>query len=249
MAQPAPLQVVSGGLAALRWAFMPVGLLALVAVGVHQAADLVDDRLLRGVEATDAWLDGVLAASEATAAWVDRFGSPERTLVARALALAWELAVDVAVALPLLGYAEADRGRFSFRRDTWRTLLARLNRHPTSMRLLRPVATAAFVGGGAWAISRLVEATLFSGLVGDVASPSVAAVLARVGGGVALLLVLGSHGWRAVLRALEHADARCAAVEARGGTAFAVGVWGSALAVPLALSLVLETGALLSFFR
>lgn len=238
---------VSRFFGAFRWAFMPFGLFALVAVGIHFAADLVDDRLLRGVEALDAWLDGLLARREATAAWVNRFDSKERTQLARALALAWELGVDAFVALPMLGYDEVDapERRFSLHRETWRTLLRRVNQQPTPMRLVRPLVTAVFAIGGASGVSRLVEATLFVGLVGDVAPAEVASVLARVAGGLAVALLLLSPGWRAVLRALQHADAACTA----SPRPWLAGLWGSGLALPLAVAVLREAEALLAVFR
>jgi hypothetical protein len=244
-----PLRRVSAFFGCFRWAFMPLGLFALVGVGVHAAADLVDDRVLRLVEALDAWADALLAPSESLAAWVNRIDSRERTVIARAIALAWELAVDGFIALPLLGYEEAtgEERRFASRRRTWRTLCARLNQKPTPMRLLRPFVTATFVIGGVYTVSRLVESTLFVGLVGDVAPADVAQLLARVLGGLAMALVLLSHGWRAVLRALEHADARCEDAARTSRTKpWLVGLWGSALAFPLASALLLEARALLS---
>ncbi len=238
---------VSRFFGAFRWAFMPLGLFALIAVGVHAAADVVDDRLLRGVEWLDALLDGLLAQSEHTAAFVNRVDSRERTLIARGLALAWELSVDFFVAVPALGYGEVDatEKKFSLSKETWRTLLLRLNRQPTPMRLTRPLVTTAFVLAGAYAVSRLVESTLFVGLVGDVAPAEVAGPIARVLAALAMALVVFSHGWRAVLRALQHADAAC--VKAKHP--WVVGLWGSALALPLALALLLESEVLLSFFR
>lgn len=247
-----PLRRLSGFVALFRWAFMPLGLFALVAVGVHAAADLVDDRLLRLVEALDARLDEVFARSDALAAWVTRVESRERTAVARGMALAWELTVDAVMALPLLGYDESADAPSpdSSRRGTWRALLARVNQRPTPMRLVRPALTAVFAVGGAYAVSRLVEATLFVGLEGDVAPAAVAQGVARALGGLAMALVLLSHGWRAVLRALEHADARCEAAVSRSRAApWVAGVWGTALGLPLAVALVLEAHALLSFVR
>jgi hypothetical protein len=246
---PAPIRQVSGFISAFRGLFMPLGLLALVAVGVHTAADVLDDRVLRLVEQLDAWLDGYLAQWDFTAAWVNRVDSRERTAIARGLALAWELGVDVLVALPALGYSEASEAerRFSLQRETWRTLFARLNQRPTPMRVLRPLVTAVFVVGGAYAVSKLVESTLFVGLVPDVAPPDVAQVVARVLGGLALLAVLASHGWRAVLRSLQHADAACErALTAR--QRFFAGTWGTVLATPLAVALALEARSLLSVF-
>jgi hypothetical protein len=242
---------VSGFFGFFRGAFMPVGLFALVAIGVHAAADVVDDQVLRLVDALDAWADALLASREATAAWVDRVGPLERTVVARALALSWELAVDLLVVLPQLGYGEQaeEERRFTLTRDTWRTLLARLNRAPTPMRLVRPAVTAVFAGGGAYAVARLVESTLFVALQADVAPPAVAEVVARSLGWLALALVLGRLGWRAVLRALEHADAACEARVKLARSPWPVGLWGSALSLPLAVALAQEAQALLALVR
>jgi hypothetical protein len=238
---------VSRFFGAFRWAFMPLGLFALIAVGVHAAADVVDDRLLRGVEWLDAWLDTLLAQSEHTAAWVNRIDSRERTMIARGIALAWELSVDFFIALPALGYDERDEKdrKFAMIKETWRTLIARVNKQPTPMRLVRPLVTTIFAFGGAYAVSKLVESTLFVGLVGDVAPADVAAPVARILAGTAMTLVIFSHGWRAVLRSLQHADATC--LESKHP--WMAGMWGSVLAFPLALALLLEAEALLSFFR
>jgi hypothetical protein len=240
---------------------MPLGLVALVAVGIHAAADLVDDRLLFVAEALDARFDALAAQWELTSSLTERFGSAQSAWLARALTLGWELLVDLLVALPMLGYSEEVSARPGPRRDRWRALLARLVRRPTPMRVLRPSLVACFVLGGAYAVSRLVESTVFVALAGDVASVRHAAPLARFAGAAAMALVLASHGWRAVLRALEHADTSCAEAErgaersvlggARSRRAFASwtrGSWGTTLAAPLAVALVLEARALLSFF-
>lgn len=264
------LRRVSGFFGIFRWAFMPLGLFALIAVGVHAAADLVDDRLLSVIEQLDAWLDGLLAQSDATAAWVNRIDTRERTLIARALALAWELGVDAFIAIPALGYDEQDAQdrKFSFRKETWRALFTRLNQKPTPMRVLRPLVTAVFVLGGAYAVARLVESTAFVGLVGDVAPADAAQVIARVLGALAMVIVLLSHGWRAVLRSLQHADQKCEQQELKAATPldaiaaitaakplkrpsrlrpWLIGAWGNALSLPLAAALVLEARSLLSF--
>lgn len=241
---PPPLSALVGS---FRWAFMPLGLFALVAVGVHAAADRVDDLLLRQVESLDAWLDGLLARAAATAAWVHRVDSRERTLFARGLALAWELAVDAVVALPMLGYQERDpRARGApLAGDTWAAVLGRARRQPTPMRLLRPALTALFALGGAAAAARLLEASLFALLSAEGALAAGAAVGARLAGGLGLVLVLASLGWRAVLRALQHADAACVA----SVQPWARGWWGTALTLPLAAAAGLELGALASLVR
>lgn len=225
---------------------MPLGLLALVAIGIHAAADVADDQLLKVIDQLDAWVDGLLARSDLTADWVNRIDSKERTWIARALALAWELAVDLFIAVPALGYSEAsDTDRFSFSRETWRALFSRLNQRPTPMRLLRPILTGIFVVGGAYTVLRLVESTLFVGLVGDVAPAPIAQIIARVAGVLALVVLLLSHGWRAVLRSLQHADARCEAATSLKERWLA-GTWGTVLALPLAVPLLLEARSLLS---
>lgn len=232
---------------AFRWLFMPLGLVALVAVGVHSAADVMDDRILRLVEWLDVFFDGLFAAHDSTAAWVNKIDSRERTLIARGVALAWELAVDAFIAFPILGYEEVEQNerKFSFHRDTWKALLQRVNQQPTPMRLVRPFVTAVFVFAGAYAVSRLVESTLFVGLVGGVASADVAAPVARVFAGTAMTVLLFSHCWRAVLRSLQHADQTC--VKAK--RPWLAGLRGNLAAFPLAIALVLEAEAILSFFR
>jgi hypothetical protein len=216
---------------------LPLGLVALVAVGVHAAADRVDDHLLTCIEALDGWADGWLARWEWTSSWVHLVESPQRTLAARGLALVWELAVDALVALPLLGQDEAGSA-------AWRSL----GRQPTPMRVLRPLETAVFSLGGSYAVARLVESTLFEGLVGDVAPAAVASALARAAGLGAMALVLASHGTRAVARALQHADGRCEVeVSARGR--WLAGSLGTALALPLAVALALEARSWLAVLR
>lgn len=209
-----------------RWVFLPLGLFAVVAVGVHAAADLIDDTLLRGVEALDAFFDGFFSAHDFTASWVDRIDSRERTYIARALALTWELLADLLIAFPKLGFDEEVL--------PVRELLKRLNQQPTPMRMLRPLITAVFTIAGAYTVSSLVESTLFVGLVGDVANAQVSAWLARVAGGTAMLIVLVSHGWRAVLRSLQHADDVCRESKRPWFSGFV----GTLIALPLTIALV-----------
>lgn len=245
-----PVRQLSRFLSGFRGLFMPLGLLALIALGVHAAADVVDDALLRWVEGADAWLDTVLARSELTAAWVNLIESRERTVLARGVALGWELLVDVFLGVPAFSYGEqaAPGLRFSLKApETWVVLLRRLAARPTPMRVLRPLATAVFVVGGAYTVSRLVEATLFLGLVPDVAAVDVAQVLARIGGVVSLVVVVWSLGWRAVLRALEHADEVCEA-QMTWRQRLVVGTWGTVLATPLAVAMALHARPLLSVF-
>ena len=239
------LVTVSRFLNGLRGLFMPLGLVALLAVGVHTAADLIDDRLLGLVELADAWLDGLWARWDLTQALVNRVDAHERTVIARSLALAWELSVDLVVCLPLFGYRDRAATLGPFERARVREAWARALHQPTPMRVLRPMETAIFAVAGAYGVERLVQATLYLGLLGDVAPAPVASVIARVLGGVAMVLVVLSLGWRAVLRAFEHADA--VSSEAKNLAArLAVGLWASGLALPMALALLSQARALVS---
>ncbi|WIG95890.1 hypothetical protein [Myxococcus sp. SDU36] len=248
---------VSRFLGAFRWAFMPLGLVALVAVGVHSAADTLDERLLALVDRVDAGFDALVGRSSLTAPLVEWVSLEQRTRIARFLALAWELAADVVLALPALGYreaatpapAEAWRAVLEPQkaaRPTWRQLGARCLRKPTPMRWLRPLATAAVALAGACAVARLIQGSVYLSwreLFGDGAADAAARVLAVA----SLVGVLVSFGWRAVLRNLQHADAVCE--EAGGRAALRRGLLGCAVVVPLAVAAVVDATPLLSFFR
>ncbi len=254
-ASPGPLSALSRFLAGFRWAYMPLGLLALVAVGVHAAADTLDDRLLSLVDLLDSAFDRFVGRFSATASLVDLVSLERRTDLARGLALGWELAADLLLALPALGYREAEapsaepwRALVKVPRPTWRALFARCLRRPTTMRWVRPLATAAVVLAGACAVALSIQGTVYLSwreLFGDRSADVVARVLA-LGALVGILLSLGG---RAVLRNLQHADASCEA-HARGwGPAFSHGLVGSALVAPLALAAVLDASPILSFLR
>lgn len=247
---------VSRFLGGFRWAFMPLGLLALVAVGVHSAADTLDDRLLAVVDRADSLFDALVGRYDVTAPMVEWLSLESRTRLARMLALAWELSADLVLALPALGYrevrapvpAEAWRAAMGQQeaRPSWRALWTRCLRRPTPMRWLRPLATAAVALAGACAVARLVQGTVYLSwreLMGD----SAADVAAR---GLALGTLLGvlvSLGWRAVLRNLQAADAACE--EDGGKGAFRRGLVGCAVVVPLAVAAVLDATPVLSFLR
>nr|WP_225937378.1 hypothetical protein [Myxococcus sp. RHSTA-1-4] len=235
---------------------MPLGLLALVAVGVHSAADTLDDRLVALVDRVDASFDGLVGRYDVTAPMVEWVSLELRTRIARGLALAWELAADLVLALPALGYREtrapapAEAWRMAMgnapARPSWRALWARCVRRPTPMRWLRPLATAAVALAGACAVARLIQGTVYLSwreLMGDGAADVLARGLA-VG---ALVGVLVTLGWRVVLRNLQHADAAC---EVEGGKgAFRRGLLGCAVVVPLAVAAVVDASPVLSFLR
>ncbi|MBX7115686.1 MAG: hypothetical protein K1X64_15260 [Myxococcaceae bacterium] len=222
----------SKGLGLLRGFYVPLGLFALIAVGVHGAADVLDDYVLRGVERLDAWLDTFWAMNSFTESWVDAVSSLQRTWIARAVAFAWEIAADLVVALPCLNYFEEERAdlRSPFR---WGALLSRLNQKPTLTRLTRPFIAGIFAGTGAWTISRAVESALYPQLS---ALEEFAAPTAHTVSLISFALVLGSLAWRCAALALMHADS---ASEKRPGF-FAAGVWGTAVVLPLAVAAIAD---------
>ncbi|RUO87976.1 hypothetical protein D7Y11_37790 [Corallococcus sp. AB018] len=247
---------VSRFLGAFRWAFMPLGLLALVAVGVHAAADTLDDRLLTAVDRLDSAFDGWVGQFPALASMVDWVSLETRTRLARGLALAWELAADLLLALPALGYRETEAARpvepwrpvtaSASEASSWKALLRRCLRRPTPMRWVRPLATAGVVLAGACTVARLVQGTVYLSwrpLFGDVASDWAARGLAVA----ALLGVSVSLGWRAVLRNLQHADAACEAVGSR--RAWTRGLLGCLMVAPLGLAAAWDAAPVLSFLR
>jgi len=251
-----PLSGLSRFLGSFRWAFMPVGLLALIAVGVHAAADTLDDRLLSLVDLMDAAFDRLVGASTLTEGWVDLITLEQRTVIARALALAWELSADLVLALPALGYRESKaREEEPWRkylqqdtRPTWRQLLSRSLRKPTVLRWTRPLATAAVVLAGACAVARLVQGSVYLSwreLLGDGAADAAARGLAL--GALAGILV--TLGWRAVLRNLQHADTASEQNVRSRWQALSYGLVGSMVAVPLALAAALDASPVLSFLR
>ncbi len=235
---------------------MPLGLVALVAVGVHSAADTLDDRLLALVDRVDAAFDAFVGRYALTAPLVEWVSLEQRTRIARFLALAWELCADLVLALPALGYRESSAPApvEAWRAvlappaagPTWRALWTRCLRKPTPTRWLRPLATAAVVLAGACAVGKLIQGSVYLSwreLFGDAAADVAARALAVAG----LVGVLVSLGWRAVLRNLQHADALCE--EAGGRRAWRRGLPGCAVVVPLAVAAVMDAAPVLSFFR
>jgi hypothetical protein len=254
-----PLAGLSRFMGGFRWAFMPLGLLSLIAVGVHAATDTVDDRLLTLVDGLDAVFDRWVGGAPWAEGLVDLLSLERRTQLARGLALVWELAVDLVLALPALGYRESRPPQEEDEpwrkylppreaKPGWKALFARSLRQPTLIRWVRPLATAAVVLAGACAVARLVQGTvylswreLFGEGAADVAARGLA--LAALGG------LLATLGWRAVLRNLQHADAASQEQVRSPWQALTYGLLGSALAVPLALAAVRDASPVLSFLR
>lgn len=225
----------------LRWFFLPLALCALVAVGVHTAADVLGELLLRMVDAADAAFDSLASRWAFTAPLVDLVGPSQRVFFARGVALLWELAADALLALPMLGYDE--RGDEVQR---FRELAAKAWARPTTLHLVGPFATGAVALAGSCAVGRLLEGTLHFGLRG--ALGSAADALAH---GCALAAVLGLVGfiaWRGVVHALVRADARSDRIPGGRARRFTAGLPAGVLLLPLAVA-ALRAAPLLSFLR
>jgi len=225
----------------LRWLFLPAALCALVAVGVHAAADVVGEVILRGVDAFDAAFDSVAGRFEFTAPLVDLVGPSQRVNFARAVAFAWELASDALIALPMLRYVEQADEVMRFRQ-----LARQAAARPTTLRLALPLATASVALAGSCAVGRLLEGTMHFGFRGAAGRASDA-----VASACALLAVLGLVAfvaWRAVVHALVRADALSEVIPRGRARAFTTGLWKAALLLPLALA-ALRASPLLSFLR
>lgn len=238
-----------------RWLFMPLGMFALIAIGVHAAADTVDDRIRFLVEQGDAWADTVFGHFEVLHRYVDAVGAEERTVIARGTTLVWELLVDIFIALPALGYAEKEAPKVQLQHlkaaRTWRDMVRDVVKKPSTMRIVRPVATFALVLAGACAVGRMVQGGAFLTLRHPL-TDGMAGSLARLLAVGAICGVLYSFGARAVLRNLQHADEVAAEDDKKHKTKalrFSRGLVGTMLAVPLAVAALLDATPLLAFFR
>lgn len=230
--QPKPLS--RGFLGLFRWAFVPLGLLSLVAVGVHVAADALDDALLPSLQSLDVWFDSLFASHTSTATWVHVVESREQTLIARGLSLGLEVLTDIFYALPLLSFSTSDSSNVLLRSTPQPKMkLAR------PALILLPLFTFLFVCAGALAISRLVESTVYFGLSGDLASPETAAISARGISVFSVLLAITSLGIHALSDTFKRAQQR-SLIHSFGG------IRRSLLAVPLVLVMAVEALTYLS---
>lgn len=245
-AQTGAFPALSRTLGAFRWAFLPLGLFALLAVGIHAAADTVCERLLWLADRVSEGFDHAAATFDLTSPLVGAISFSARTRVARGIALVWELAADGVIALPALGFRERERV-LARDPDGWKSVLQRIVKRPTTLRLFRPAQTAAFALAGACAVAKMVQAQLYldaRGLLGEGASP-----LARFVALLALGAVGAALGIRAVQRALQHADARSELEARTRATRFTAGLIGSMLVLPLAVAALVDASPVLGFFR
>jgi hypothetical protein len=223
----------------LRFVFLPIALCALVAVGVHAAADVASARILAVVDAADASLDAFFSRFALTTSLVDLVGPAQRIGFSRALALVWEVCADGFLALPLLGYDErADEVK------RFRALCEKAWKRPTTLRVVRPVVTAVIGLAGACSTARLLQGSVHLALHGG----HFADLLARALAVFAVCALVASLAWRSVVHALVRAD-RMSDRRARSWRAsLALGAPSALVLLPLALA-GLRAAPLLSFLR
>lgn len=244
-------------LSRIRFLYLPLGLFALLAVGIHAGADTLDDRILWVVDHLDAAFDAFFGRFSLTASWVHWVDLGDRVHIARALAFVWELAADLVLALPVFlprgSRTDEPKGGIGLllgiAPGRLREELTSAFRHPTVLRVTRPLCALLVTLSGACAVGKMVQGTVYLDtrvLLGD----GLAGICARLLALVALLGVFGTFGARAVLGHLERANTLATTnladhpIDAR-----TEGLVGAVVIVPLALAALLFATPLLSFFR
>ena len=239
---------------------VPLGLFALIAVGLHAGADRLDDHALVALNLLDAqvdrlgaavlgWAMDLVGASPATierwtfgfVEWVDM---DTRDWLARLVALGFELAGDLFLAVPLFWHRHRDR--------PWRALLVELRRDPTLLRFVAPSSAALAAWAGALVIAREVQVVTYAGLesaswLSPYAGPGAGLVAA-----VALVLVGWRLGARVVSSAVSWSDHVGQRDVARGVSARRRRLrgWGVALVVfPVTVLAVMDAAPPLSTLR
>ena len=233
---------------------MPLGLLALIAIGVHAAADVVDDRLLWLVDQADSLFDSLAGRFEFTASLVNLVGLEQRVKLARSVALVWELAADVILCWPALGYRERNARQPVLLESSlqgaggFRQLVRRAIRRPTLMRVVRPIAVGLVGLAGGCAVARMVQGAVYLP-TREVLGDGPAGFLGRMAALLALAAALYALGWRAVLRTLQDADVMSEDGNPSRAEAFWRGLPCTVVVIPLAFAALAGATPLLSFFR
>lgn len=209
----AMLRALLGLLDRLRGLFLPFGLFAVVAVGIHAGSDRVDDLSFLLYDRLDGlvdrvvvgllgWGGGALGLSpERVDTWgygfVQLLDLDEKAILARWTALFVELGADLILALPVfLGRRE----EHSFAR-----LWLHLRRDPTILRIVAPLSAALAASSGLFVIARETQAAAFGALDRGL-SAGVASAGARVVAATALVLVTARLALPVVLAAGRWAD-------------------------------------------
>ena len=237
-----PLSLAAAFFGPLRWLLLPLSMCALLAVGIHAAADVLSDQFLTLVDRVDAAFDSLFSLWSVTAPLVDLVGFSERTFLARSAALLLELIAGVYVAFPALGYDEREgevKRALEAARKVWK--------RPALLPISRVPFTAAFALAGACSVARLAHGSLYASL--RFLGAGAAQHLASSGALLVLLGVLAAIAWRAALHELVRTQEQAQAEAVTPRQRVTHGLFAAALLAPLALAAILRAAPLASFFR
>ncbi len=199
-----------------RSLFVPLGLFAILAIGIHSGSDHIDDVAYGCLNLMDRLADDILAAmirpvweffganeqtTNAAIFWaVDLIDLEFKDQVARSAALIVELLADVMLAAPVFLYRERD--------ISLRGIVEKTMRSPTVLRVVAPISGALASVAGVLITTREIQVFTNAGLLSIRAASSFAGWLASAAGLLALVLVSWRLGWVVTVAAIRWAESR-----------------------------------------
>lgn len=199
-----------------RGFFLPFGLFAILAVGIHSGADHIDDATFAGLNFFDGLLDDLLTrvvgglwrffgASQATTQAaiyeaVDLIDLEVKDQAARFVALMVELVADVLLAVPCF--------RFREKAVSLAGVVKKTLKDPTVLRISAPVAAVMASIAGVSIITREIQVVTNARLLEIEASASFAGWIASAFGVLALVLVTWRLGWVVAVATARWAESR-----------------------------------------
>jgi hypothetical protein len=210
---------VSAVVGRFRGVFLPFGLFAIVAVGIHSGTNHIDDATFAGLNFFDALLDGLLEAV-ITHVWtffgvadatreahifraVDFIDIEVKDVAARSIALAVEILADLILAVPVFLSRDSEVSIRGYFREALRD--------PTILRIAAPLSAAMASVAGIAIIAREIQVVTGAGLFAIDTSPKFAATVAGIAGLIALAVVTWRLGWVVTAAAARWAALRAAA--------------------------------------
>lgn len=239
---------------------VPLGLFAVLAVGLHAGADRVDDEARFVLDALDARLDawgaaflgwlfsalevGPTTSERWTFAFVDLIDLDTRDELARVIALIVELVADLVLAVPL----------FLPRPDArpYRQRLQVMFQDPTLLRWVGPLSAALASWAGVLTITRELQVASYAGVEQLSGLPRLAELMASLLAALVLLLVVGRLMSRVCVGAVSWAERVAERDRARAWPPWRRRLrgWGLLVTVfPITVLAVLEAGPLLPTLR
>lgn len=193
---------------------VPLGVFAVLAVGLHAGADRLDDALLVALGLVDAQVDlygarilgALFAALEVgpttierwVATFVDGIGLEILESVARVLALGIELLADLIFAIPLL----LPRGEARPLKDVLRSMV----KDPTLFRWVAPLSAGFASLAGVLTIATHLQVLVYASVQDLSALPRLAELSASALGALVLVLTAWRLWVRAILASVHWAD-------------------------------------------